>query len=86
LRIGLGEKNPFDEVEAQAFKGGEEEVVKDLNILMMTVIVSIIGFCVLFSIIYYCKTKKRRSISYSQSHYNYQVDAQSLASSKFSNY
>ena len=51
MRIGLGEKNPFDEVEAQAFKGGEEEVVKDLNILMMTVIVSIIGFCVLFSII-----------------------------------
>ena len=65
MRIGLGEKNPFDVIEAQPFVGEEEEVVKGLNIIILTVIASIIGFCVLFSIICLCKIKKRRSISFS---------------------
>ena len=65
MRIGLGEKNPFDVIEAQTFVGEEEEVVKGLNIIILTVIASIFGFCVLFSIICLCKIKKRRSISFS---------------------
>ena len=81
MRIGLGEKNPFDEVEAQTFEKSEEEVIKGLNILILTVIVSIIAFCIFFSIILFCKIKKRKIILNSQSQNDFCVDAESLASS-----
>ena len=58
MRIGLGEKNPLDKIEAQVFEEEiEEKTLDGRNIILITVISSIIVFCLIFGVIFYFKKK-----------------------------
>jgi len=54
LRIGLGEKNPSDEISETL--ANEEKIVKGLNVLLV-VTLSIVGFFLIFSLICCCRRK-----------------------------